>query len=265
VKRISSFAAVLLILVGCRPDTVELGYRFVPGRELTYRLVASARAFWDIGGTARGSYRVIFDVVEKVGSVDADGAILSVEMTPIDVEEVLLPSPGAEQRSFALLAGLDGQVIDVLQVDGIEARDLEPDQLLFIGTYRPPLPADPVSLSDRWSSQQELGGRSIFQQIETHGTLESLNRDEEGDYAELSYDGDGPLVWTTTLPQGAAELTGSTHTQTSAIFDLDGGFLRSAQSSTTGNFEVRVVPEGGDAPIRGTLRLELDLELERNS
>ena len=101
----------------------------------------------------------------------------------------------------------------------------------------------------------------VFQQVETLGTLEALDRDGRGKFAHIDYVGDGPLSFTTTLPQGTAELTGSATTTTDAIFDLDEGVLRSSDSTTEGTFEVRVVSALGGAPITGTLDFELNLDL----
>jgi hypothetical protein len=257
-------ATALIALAGCRPDTVDLVYRFDSGARLTYRMVATARAQWDIAGPGSGSYRVVFEVAERVRSVADDGVVVEVVTTPIDVDENGLPSPGAATRSFALRLDRNGEVLDVLEVDGVPAAELDPNERAFIGTYRPPLPNEPASLSDTWRAEQQLQLASVFQQIETQGELEELRRDDEGKLAELSYSGEGPLVWTTTLPQGAAELTGSTSVVTNALLDIEGGFLREATSSMSGNFEVRIVREGEErVPVTGRLRLDLDVELER--
>jgi hypothetical protein len=257
--------AVGLVAGACRSDTVSIEYRWVEGSSTTYRLTAEANAQWNVGTPGSGSYRVVFEVTEHVDSVTADAAEVSVEMTPLEVEENGLPSPGAEGRSFSLRVALGGQVLEVLTVDGVSAAELDPAELAFIGTYRPPLPDERKGLSDSWETPAEQTG-SVFQQIETYGRLARLGRDREGKFAELDYRGTGPLVWTTSLPQGAAELTGTASTTSDVVFDLEGGYLRSGRSATVGDFEVRVVREGEHrVPIQGRLRLELDLEVTRVS
>jgi hypothetical protein len=254
-------ATTLVALASCRPDTVDLVYRFDPSVALRYRMVADANAQWDIGGVGEGSYRVVFEVVERVVAVGDEDVEVTVVMTPIEVDEAGLPSPGAATRSFALRLALTGEVLEVLEVDGVE--DIDPDERAFIGTYRPPLPDAPVSLSDTWRAEQQLQLASVFQQIAIEGQLEGLRRDDEGKVAELTYSGDGPLLWTTSLPQGAAELTGSARVDTEALLDIERGFLREATSSTEGNFEVRIVREGEErVPITGRLHLDLDVTLE---
>lgn len=257
-------AGVLLLVAAgaCRPDTVDLGYRYPEGA-LTYRMKARASAEWDIGGPGRGSYAVTFSVTETVRSTATDSAVVTVEMEPTDVVENGLPSPGSEERSFALRIGPNGEVLEVLEVDGIEAEALDPDELIFIGTYRPPLPQERVRLGDEWEAEQEVRLGSVFQQFVTTGHLDSLDRDDRGKIARLDYAGEGPLVWNTVLPQGEAELVGSAATTSDAELDIDGGFLRSASSSTSGQFEVRVDPGGQQAPITGTLNLDLDLVLRK--
>ena len=260
--RLASVALLLATLgVACRPDTVDLTYRLDPDSVLRYEMVASADASWDIEGRGEGSYEVTFEITEAVRSVDEEGAVVSVVMDPVDVKEEVLLSPGPRERSFTLRVGPDGQVLEVVEVDGVPAEALEPDELAFIGTYRPPLPLEPVRLRDSWPAAQQLQVGSVFQQVASTGHLDALDVDGAAKVAELSYSGSGPLVWTTTLPQGAAELTGAADSTSTAEFDIEGGVLRSATSSTQGRFEVRVVPEQGQAPLTGTLRLDLELEL----
>ena len=257
-------ATLLLVAVACRDDSVAFVYRYPEGDSTTYRLLANATAQWDIGTRGSGSYTVEFEVTETVESEDDDGAVVSVEMRPVDVEEQGLPSPGAQTRSFTLRLGPKGEVLEVIEVDDIPASILEPDQLVFIGTYRPPLPLDDVRLHDEWEARQDVELTGVSQAIVTLGTLERLDKDDDGDKAELGYSGDGPLRWSTRLPQGDAELTGTADTRSEAIFDLELGNLRGASSSTIGDFNVRVVPDDEEVPITGTLHLELELEVERN-
>jgi hypothetical protein len=246
----------------CRSDAVDLAYEFPEQDSLVYEMVADAEANWDIAGKGSGSYTVTFEVTETIESVDEQGAVVNVTMDPTEVqEEGGFIAPATTERSFRLQVGHHGEVRDVLEVDGIPASALDPDQRLFIGTYRPLLPLDPVGLDDEWPGSQEFQGEE-FQRITTLGTLESLNTDEDGDYAELSYSGRGPLAWQTSLPEGLAELTGSARITGDAELDIEDGFLRSATSTTEGDFDVNVVPEEAGNPISGTLHLELDLDLE---
>lgn len=263
-RRIAVAVALMsLALPACRSDRIGLTYRYPEGMESAYSLVADAVATWDIGGPGRGSYRAEFEVTEVVESVEEDSAIIAVDMIPVDVNESGLPSPGTSPRSFRLRVGPNGEVMEVLEVDDIAATNLEPDQLLFIGTYRPPLPHDEVRLDDRWNSEQEVELPSTFQQIVTAGRLIGYDEDADNELALIDYDGEGPLTGTTQLPQGAAELNGVVHSESEAVFEIDGGSLRAASSSTTGDFDVRVVATGTDLPITGRMHLELDLTIEK--
>ena len=252
-------------LSACRPDELDLSYRYPENGEISYRMEARADASWDIGGAGAGSYLVTFDVLERVRSIEGDAVTVDVVMTPTAVHENGLPSPGTEERSFSLRIDRNGEVIDVLEVDGVAATALDPDELAFIGTYRPPLPLTPVGLHEGWTSELEVEVGNVFQQVSTEAVLERLDRDQRGRVAEIAYTGEGPLVWTTTLPQGEADLTGSATTSSDALLDIDGGFLRSASSTTEGSFEVRVVAGEERAPIRGRLEFRLELDLTRLS
>jgi hypothetical protein len=262
IRRSALLVALVLVLGSCRSNRVELGYRYEPGTELNYQMVATAHSSWNIGGPGEGSYEVTFQVSEVVESVDENGAVVAISLNPTNVVEKGLPSPGSEQRSFTLRVGPNGEVLEVITVDGVPAASLDPDQLVFIGTYRPPLALEPVSLDDSWQSRQEVQVGPVFQQIVTLGTLESLDEDAEGAFARIDFEGEGPLTFTTTLPQGTAELTGSATTTATATLDLDQEFLRGSDSTTEGDFEVRVVPAIGGVPVTGRLHLELHLDLE---
>lgn len=251
------------LATACRPDTVTLAYRYPAQQTISYRMDAHASAEWDIGGPGSGSYDVAFEVTETVESSGGDGVVVSVLMVPLEVEEQGLPSPGAKRRSFALRIDPNGEVLEVLEVDGVPATALDPDELAFIGTYRPPLPPEPIKLRDTWRSEREVQLGAVFQQVASTGELDGLRRDPQGRIARLRYAGEGPLAWATTLPQGEAELTGSATSKSEAELDIDGGFLRTASSTTSGTFEVRVDPGGETAPIVGTLRLDLDLTLRK--
>lgn len=255
----------LMTVSACdRPDTLALSYRFQPGRTLTYRLDAHARARWEIGRPGRGSYEVTFRVTETVQSVSEAGAVLAVEMVPTDVTEKGFPSPGAQRRSFSLQLDSDGKVVRVLRVRGGPARELDADQVAFIATYRPPLPEQRTRLQGAWQQRRGLSSGSVSQEMETRGRLETLGRDERGPLAGLDYAGRGRLLLTAALPEGRAELRGVPVTRIDALLDVDGGFMRKATSSTQGDFQVSVIPARGAAPIEaGTLHLDLDLNLQQ--
>jgi hypothetical protein len=258
-----ALAITLLVLPSCRSDKLALRYHFDPGTQLTYRLTADADAAWDIRGSGSGSYTVTFDVVEKIESVDSDGATVSVDMKPVDVHETGLPSPGSAERTFTLKVGANGEVLQVIDVDDVPAAALDHDELAFIGTYRPPLPLDPVGLHQSWRSSQDVSLDLVSQRVLTDGRLLGLRREDDR-LAELGYEGHGPLTWQTTLPQGEARLNGTTTTEGRAELDVDGGFLNSASSTTHGEFDVRVTPTTGTVPITGTLTLDLHLAVQRS-
>ena len=247
----------------CLTETVELSYSVQEDRTVAYRMTARAEAEWNVGGPGRGSYEVGFDIEETITSGDEDGSVLVVEMIPIDAQENGLPSPGLERRSFSLRIGSNGEVLEVLQLDGIEASALDQEELAFIGTYRPPLPSFPVKLRDEWTGPRPIQIGSGPQEIETTGTLIGFTRDGARELARIAFTGTSPLEWTTMLPQGEAQLTGEATTEGAALFDIGGGNLDEATSSTSGDFEVRVIPGNGEAPIAGTLHLDLELLVER--
>ncbi len=256
------FLVILMAFGACTSGTVDLTYRYVDGEEHVYLMTVNASSEWDIGGTGSGSYRAVFEITETILEERSDGHEVEVTMHPVEIEEDGLPAPGTADRTFTLVVGSSGEVEDVIDVDGVPATELDPDELGFIGTYRPPLPLEAVEVDDTWRSSQEVQLGQVFQQVATTGRLKALAEDGAGVLASLTYTGGGPLVWTTALPQGNAEMTGSADTTTAAILEIDTGLLRSAESRTDGRFEVRVLLEDG-LPITGTLNLTLELSIER--
>ena len=247
-------AAVLPVLASpaCRPDTVDLAYHFPEGERLVYEAVSEVRAHWDIGGEGTGSYRVEFDVTEEIQSVDERGAVVRLDLERTAAEEDNFTPPG--DSSFTVRVDPHGAVREVIAVDGVAATLLEAEQRSLIRTYRPLLAVEPVRLYEEWDALQEFEGPE-FEEIQVVGRLERLDTDAEGDFAAVDYTGKGPLIGTRELPEGEAELSGSTETDGHAIIGLDDGVLREATSSTTYEFDVTVVPEDAGTPLAGTLNI----------
>ncbi len=254
-------AAIALVMTSCRSDKVELQYQY-DSEQLEYVVTARAHADWQIGQPGSGSYTVRFQVSESIEPQADGGAIVDVTITPLDVSEDGLLPPGSEERRFTLVLGPNGEKLDVLEAGGVPARDLDDAELALLGSYRPPLPLDPVGLGDTWDAKQQVALKAVFQQVATTGTLDRLQRNSSGNrVGHLSYDGAGPLEQSLALPHGNARLTGDTTITIDAAFDLDRGVLLDATSMTTGTFDARIIPEGEQAPIVGTLELELELDI----
>lgn len=258
-------SSLLLLGAGCRTDEVDLRYRLEENTVLKYRLTARADASWDIGGPGSGSYEVVFDVTEAIRSEDATGAVVDVVMVPVEggIKEDGLPSPGPDERVFSLRIGPNGEVLEILEVEGVPAAALDPDELAFIGTYRPPLPLDVIKLHGSWRSVQSVIVGDVSQDVETTGTLVGLDVEGGAALAEIEYVGGGPLGYTTSLPQGKARLEGTAATNSSAEMNIESGSLEAASSTTSGDFTVSVTTASGEAPIRGELKLKLELDLEK--
>ncbi|HEX2241315.1 MAG TPA: hypothetical protein VHJ82_09270 [Actinomycetota bacterium] len=255
----------LALTAGCRSDEVTLIYRFQPGGTTEYLMRADARARWDIGGGGQGRSNLEIRVLETVEEIDGDDATLEVTMIPQAATGSGLLAPGAERRTFRLRVGADGGVREVLDINGIPARVLQPQERTLIGTFRVPLPESSVGLLDTWTASLGVGGEVGLGGSLLEGRLVRLNNEAGRDTAHLRYSGSGPLSWTVSLPQGDAALEGDALTDVSATFDIAGGFLRAAESTTSATFDLRVERSQVEAPIRGTLSFVLDIAVERVS
>ncbi len=250
-----------MLLSACRPDAVTLAYEFPEGSALTYELVASADAQWNLEGEAGGgSYRVTYRVTEQVESADDEGAVVAIQLARTDVEEDNLPAPG--DTSFTVRVSTDGSVTEVIEVNGVTAGLLAREQRSIIRTYRPQLALEPVRLYKQWAPEQAFQG-SEFEQVKLLGRLAGLDTDEQGDFAELSFSGRGPLIGTAQVAEYTAELEGALDTSIDAVLDLENGVLRSSSSFTQYDFDVSVTPEDASSPIAGTLHIEERLDLRR--
>lgn len=253
---------LVLLLPACRPETVDLVYRFPEGSRLHYELVSTVEASWDLEGREpdRGSYRVVFDLVEAVESADEDGAIVSLDLNRTSAEEDNFPAP--DDSSMTVGVANDGSVVEIVEVDGVAANFIEPERRSIIRTYRPQLASEPVRLYQEWSAEQGFQGPE-FEQVSLVGKLEALNSDDQGNYAELRFRGSGPLIGTAEVAEGPAELDGELTTNIDASIDLEEGVLRSSSSTTTYDFDVSVTPQDTTNPTTGTLHIEETLELHR--
>ena len=130
-------AGLALLAVSCRPETVALAYQFPEGSSLSYEMVSSVRAEWDFGtgngeseeatsSSGEGSYEVVFDVTEEVESVDDSGAIVSLGLKRTSVNQDNLTPP--TDSSFTVRVNEFGSVTEVIEVDGVAASLLEPEQ-----------------------------------------------------------------------------------------------------------------------------------------
>ncbi|MFN2525410.1 MAG: hypothetical protein ABR505_03995 [Actinomycetota bacterium] len=254
-----------LLCASCRSDEITLSYRFSAGTTTEYLMRANATAEWDIGGGGGGTSSLLIRVRETVEKVEAGNATMEVSMFPQEASGAGLLAPGAERRSFKLRVGTDGGVQEVLEINGIPARVLRPEERTLIGTFRVPLPAFSVGLFDTWAAPLGVGSEVGLGGTEIRGTLERLDTEIGRQTAHLSYSGRGPLSWTVSLPQGRATLNGEALTDITAKFDIAGGFLTSAESTTSGTFELRVARGRAQAPLSGSLSFVLDLEIVRSS
>ncbi|MDQ3954771.1 MAG: hypothetical protein M3285_04385 [Actinomycetota bacterium] len=261
-RRISwALVAGALLLPSCRSDAVTLAYQFPQDSSLTYELVASAKATWNLEGTTgEGSYEVTYRVSEQVQESDGEGAVVAIQLQRTAVEEDNLPAPG--DTSFTVRVSSDGSVVEVIEVNGVTAGLLAREQRSIIRTYRPQLALEPVRLYKQWAPEQAFQG-SEFEQVKLLGKLAGLDTDEEGDFAELSFSGTGPLLGTAQVAEYSAELDGALDTSIDAVLDLDAGVLRSSSSFTNYDFDVSITPEDASSPIAGTLHIEEKLDLQK--
>ncbi|MDQ3985089.1 MAG: hypothetical protein M3280_01130 [Actinomycetota bacterium] len=254
--------ALSMLLPACRPETVDLVYRFPEGSTLRYELVSAVKASWDLEGREpdEGSYRVAFDLTETVESADQDGAIVSLDLTRTSVEEDNFPPP--DSSSMTVGVATNGSVVEIVEVDDVPAGFIEPERRSIIRTYRPQLAAEPVRLYQEWPAEQGFQGPES-EQVSLVGKLEGLDTDDQGDFAKLRFRGSGPLIGTAEVAEDTADLDGELRTNIEAMIDLEEGVLRSSSSITTYDFDVSVTPQDATNPITGTLHIEETLELRR--
>lgn len=250
-------AAALATLVGagCGDDDgrVTLAFRPPPGTELRYATEVESTTTTDLPCQPPDTRtdRTRLDTTQVV--LDRDGSAVRVQVT-LSRDEV-----GA--RTFVMRFDRAAQLTAIESVEGIPAEALGD---LGLSEIFPPAagapPEEPLAPGDRWTIDDavDLGGDAP-NRLRGEGRLVALEVVDGHDTATLESTTDLAVQTETAATTGTRSLTGSQRSEVRAVYDLDTGALRRAESDTVGSFDLVLgPPPGGEGdPCAGTLTVRL--------
>jgi hypothetical protein len=251
-RRIAALAAVVAsgVFVGCRPDTVRLG--FEPEVGATYRYVYEIEA--TITRTVEGEaprtseLSVTLESTQTVTEVTAEGTRL----------EVTLQSSSTEAPSTAsVVVDRAGSLQAIQQIDGLPASTtgLSTDALLAAAATE--TPDRPLAVGDRWEVRQGT--------IRGDGRLDRLGILDGDPAAFVEIDLLEALSATEETGGSQVVLEGDLRTSATTAFDVEDGSVREGHTHSRGDVDVVVAPPAGvDAtPVEARVTYELRVTTTR--
>lgn len=243
-------AVASLVLLGCRPGTVTLGFEPEVGDSYRYRyeidlvvtrtVVGESPEVTEISSTLTSTQEVLDATPEGVlvqVSLRSDGAAPTTAV-------VLLDRAG----SLRAIEGADGLTVDEVGVPAagrvLPSRYVEP-------------PVRPLSPGDRWAIAD--GG------VVGEGRLERLGVIDGQDVAVVTASLVQALRDDLVVSDSAVALAGDLRSRASTTFDLVDGAVREGSTASTGRVEVEISPPPGltGAPVSAFIDYELRVRTVR--
>jgi hypothetical protein len=245
VRRLAAVAAVLL-LAGCRAETVTVSFRPEVGATYRYEIEVTAETITRLEGSplSRRTEQVQLVEDQTVLQRDADG---------VEVH-VVVGEPGTAGQAFVVRLGRAAQLESITSTEGAT-----PDVVgalgvneIVPGTAGAP-PGRALSPGERWRSSRwvQVPGAEGRTRLRTTGRLTELGLD--GDIEVARFRSTTTLQLRATV--GSLELRGRQRIDQQAVYDLADGAVRRVTATTEGRFAIRALPPPGtDAqPVPGTL------------
>lgn len=261
--------AVLLLLllpvfVGCREDTVRLAFRPEVGAVYRYEVRVRSTSEVRLPGEApqQRSEEIVLQSEHTVLDAGPDGVRV----------QVILGDASGSVRTFvvrfdraAQLESVESEDAASLDADG--GADGDPDagvlglSEIFPAAAAAP-PDAPLSPGERWS---------IDDRVVVPGAVDAARLTGAGRLRELAIEDDVEIarlvtssVLRLTSERGSedgerVQLEGQQVTDQRASHDLRDGAVRSASSTTTGSYDLRITPPFGELgdPVHGTLQVRV--------
>ena len=238
-------------LLGCRPDTVHLGFDREVGATYRYRYEIRGTITRAVEGEdARTTpLRVTVESVQTVVEQTADGAVLEV---------TLRSSAAATPSTATVTVDRAGSLQAIQQVDGLPSGTLglsTTDAVLAAAATQ--TPDRDLGIGDRWDiAEGTVTGR---------GRLDRLGVERGEDAAVIETILDEALHATEVTGGSEVVLDGDLHTTATTAFDLDDGAVREGQTRSTGSIDVLVSPPEGVVapPVEALVTYELRVTTTR--
>ena len=258
---------LLVALPACGTDRVPLSYRLDPGLRLEHRLTLRASVVRTLAGqTTREEVVATFRAAQEVvGPVEEGGVEAAISLVPEGLEVNGRPVDIGPAQEFTVRLDPDGRVVAVEVAAGEGTEALEPVGLeRILPRLRPVLPGRPVAPGESWRSETEFTDKQGRFALTSRSRLTQLGLAEGREAALVRTTYESPVDREEVLANAVARVTGSDVGAQEAWFALDGYLVR-AVGDSVGTYRVTFTPpeeEEGLAPVRGSLRVRLRLEMQ---
>ncbi len=243
-------AAAIVVMAGCRTDTVALGFDPAVGAVFRYRYEVDATITTVVEGGAPEVTEVTSTVTSEQEVVERTAAGL--------VVEVRLRADEGVPRTAVVLLDRAGSLGAIQQVDGlsVDLVGLPSAGALLASTATEP-PSGPLRLGDRWPIEDGL--------LRGSGRLDRLGVVDGRDVAVVASRLDEQIEDTTTVDDSLVTLAGLLRSTTSTAFDLADGAIRRARTRSEGTVDALISPPPNvDAPpVAATITYELRVRTTR--
>lgn len=239
-----------LALLGCRTDTVSLGFEPHEGDTYRYRYEIEATVTRTVAGSAPQTTDIATTVTseQEVVELTAAGALV----------EVTLTSQGAAPRTAVVLLDRAGSLQAIQQIEGlpVDSLGLPPAGTLLASTATEPSNG-PLTLGDRWTIAD--GG------LTGEARLDRLGIVDDHEVAVVTTTLLDVLADTVTAEGSEVVLDGDLRSTTSTTFDLVDGAVRRGSTRSAGTVEVLVSPplDVVAPPVEATITYELRVRTTR--
>jgi hypothetical protein len=223
--------ASAVVLLGCRPNTVELGFDPEIGATYRYRYAIHATVIREVEGEAPRTTRlsVTVESIQTVVEQTGDGTLLEVTVT-----SSASPAPS----TATVVVDRAGSLQAIQQIDGLPGDSLGlPNTDALLAAAATETPNGALAVGGRWDIAE--GSVTGDGRLDRLGVL-------DGEHAAVT---ESVLVEVLDATQqtGGSEvvLDGDLHTSTTTAFDLVDGSVREGRTRSRGTVEVLVAPPAG--------------------
>lgn len=266
--RRAAFPLLLLVLVpACGTDQVPLSYRLDPGLRLEHRLTLRASVVRTLAGQTRSEQidATFRATQELVGPAEGGSVEAAISLVPEGLEVDGQPVDIGPAQEYAVRLGPDGRVVAVEVAAGEGTEVLEPVGIeRLLPRLRPVLPGRPVGPGDSWSSETQFTDDQGLFTLTTSSRLTQLGVADGRESALVRTTYESPVDRQEVFANAVAQVRGSDVGAQEAWFDLDGYLIR-AVGDSVGTYRITFMPpaeEEGLAPVRGSLRVRMHLEMQ---
>lgn len=248
---------MLTSLAGCNDsERVDLVFRAAEGSRATYAIEVESRVTTALGGPPEETREDIALTAEQIvrGRSDAGFAL-----------HITMARPGQPSRVFDVRLDTARGLAEVDAVEGLSVEalgELGPSRLILLASGF--LPGRAERPGAEWAIERDLELPEGSERLTGRGRLVGLRVEDDVELARVRANTSLPIDHRMVLPEGSVRLHGVERTTAVLDYAVDDGTVHSAESVTTGTFDLVVTAPGGDlAPLEGVLSVRVESTTRR--